>query len=255
MKRAKRVKRTEIDKLQRALEANGRAQQEGPKRKKWTEHDLKSIKPITPNQEEMFHEWFNGQNICAHGVAGSGKTFLALYLAFISVIEKQEQHKIIIVRSAVQVRTIGHLPGTIDEKLEVYEMPYRDICTELFGRKSTYDDMKDANIIEFMPTSFIRGLTWDNAIIIIDEINNLTWHEIDSVITRTGQNSRIIAAGDIKQTDLEPRKDGTNMCGVYSFLKTIKNMKEFSTIHFTIHDIVRSQLVKSWIIASQDIIV
>ena len=114
----------------------------------------------------MFHAWFQGDHICAHGSAGTGKTFLALYLAFLEILETQNQNRIILVRSAVPTREVGHLPGTLEEKTALYELPYHDICWELFGRKTTYQDMKDAGVIEFMTTSFIRGLTWDNAIVI-----------------------------------------------------------------------------------------
>ena len=145
---------------------NHKAIQEGPKRKTWSTHDLKSIKPLTPTQDEMFHAWFQGDHICAHGSAGTGKTFLALYLAFLEILETQNQNRIILVRSAVPTREVGHLPGTLEEKTALYELPYHDICWELFGRKTTYQDMKDAGVIEFMTTSFIRGLTWDNAIVI-----------------------------------------------------------------------------------------
>jgi phosphate starvation-inducible protein PhoH len=197
----------------------------------------------------MFHAWFNGLNICTHGSAGTGKTFLAMYLAFSSVIDRRDQNRIIIVRSAVPTREIGFLPGTLEEKSALYELPYVDICHELIGRASTYENMKDAGVIEFMTTSFIRGLTWDNAVVVVDEAQNMTFHEIDSIMTRLGHNTRIIVNGDIKQTDLEGKKNG--VCGMGQFMNIIKNMKEFTTVQYTVHDIVRSDLVKSWIKASE----
>lgn len=230
---------------------NQQAIQEGPKRKKWSIHDLKSIKPLTPTQDEMFHAWFQGDNICAHGSAGTGKTFLALYLAFLEVLERKQQTKIILIRSAVPTREVGHLPGTLEEKTALYELPYHDICWELIGRKSTYQDMKDAGVIEFMTTSFIRGLTWDNAIVIVEEGENMTFHEIDSIMTRIGENSRVIFTGDLVQTDLDGRRNG--VCGMKQFLDVVDNIEGFASIKFDTSDIVRSNFVKSWIIASQQV--
>jgi len=229
---------------------NHKATLEGPKRKKWNTQDLKNIKPLTPTQDEMFHAWFQGDNICAHGSAGTGKTFLALYLALLEILETRDQSKIILIRSAVPTREIGHLPGTLEEKTALYELPYHDICWELVGRKSTYQDMKDAGLIEFMTTSFIRGLTWDNAIVIVDEGENMTFHEINSIMTRLGENSRVIFTGDIIQTDLDGRRNGT--CGMKQFLDVIDNMREFSLVEFSVSDIVRSNFVKAWITATQE---
>lgn len=254
-KRAKRSnnKNAELEHLSLALTLNGRAMEDGPKRKHWSAHDIKHITPLTATQEDMFHSWFNGYNICAHGSAGTGKTFLALYLAMHSLLDRREQNRIIIVRSAVATRDVGFLPGTLEEKTALYELPYHDIMWELIGRASTYQDMKDANIIEFMTTSFIRGLTWDNAIVIMDEAQNMTFHELDSVMTRLGENSRIIVTGDIRQTDLDGKKNGAS-CGMGNFVKVVEGMKEFSTLHFTVNDIVRSSIVKSWIMASEAIL-
>ena len=182
--------------------------------------------------------------------AGTGKTFLALYLAINEVLEKRQQ-KVIIVRSAVPTRDIGFLPGTLEEKVSLYEKPYRDIMWELVGRPSTYQDMKDAGVIEFETTSFIRGLTWDNAIVIIDEGENMTYHETDSIMTRLGENTRFIFTGDVKQTDLDGKRNGA--CGIETALKVYDNMKEVELVQFNKFDIVRGDLVKSWIIAAEEI--
>lgn len=242
--------KAELETLSLALVHNGKAMEEGNKRKNWSKHDIKKVQPLTPTQDDMFHAWYNHKHICAHGSAGTGKTFLALYLAINEIIEKR-QHRIIIVRSAVPTREIGYLPGTLEEKTAQYELPYHDIMWELVGRHSTYQDMKDAGLIEFMSTSFIRGLTWDNAIIVVDEGENMTMHEIDSIMTRVGENSRIVFTGDIKQTDLDGKKNGVS--GMALALKVFNNMKEFETIAFTKDDIVRSEFVKAWIVASEDI--
>jgi phosphate starvation-inducible protein PhoH len=228
--------------LQQALEANGAAQHDGPKRKHWNAKDLKLIKPITSTQEDLYHAWYNGKHIVAHGVAGSGKTFVSLYLAFQAVLEQNTQKKIIIVRSAVPTRDLGFLPGDLEEKIALYETPYHDMCYELFEKPSTYDDMKDAGLIQFMPTSFIRGLTWDNAVIIIDEFQNMNWMEFDSVITRVGENSRVFVCGDhLYQRDLKEKSCVSNV------LDVCKNLKDWATIEFSVNDIVRSGFVKNWI--------
>ncbi len=182
---------------------NTRAMEEGPIKKKWSEHDLTCVKPLTPTQEDMFHAFFNGQHICAHGSAGTGKTFLALYLAFREIFDKRyEPDHIIIVRSNVATREVGHLPGTLDEKMSEFERPYRDMCHELFGRFTTYDDMKSSGLISFMPTSFVRGLTWNNAVVLVEEGQNLNFHEINSIMTRVGINTKVIFTADKVQTDL-----------------------------------------------------
>ena len=240
-------RKAELDNLEMALCLNGMAQQEGPKRKTWSMHDLKTIKPLTPTQEDFFHAWINGDNICAHGSAGTGKTFLAFYLALEEVLARRHQ-KIIIVRSAVATREVGHLPGTLEEKLMKYEEPYQNILWELIGRPSTYQDMKDSGYIEFHSTSFLRGLTWDNAVVIVDEAENFTFHEIDNVMTRLGENTRIIFTGDTRQTDL----DGSRKLGEEGLTKAKEvfcSMDSFSCIEFIEHDIVRGPLVKSWIMA------
>lgn len=249
---AKKRSRSRSERIELDLVVNNqRAMSEGPKPKKWSSHDLKRIKPLTPTQEDMFKAWFQGDNVVAHGSAGTGKTFLAMYLALYEQLERREQQKIIVVRSAVPTREVGHLPGTLEEKTALYELPYHDICHELIGRRSTYQDMKDAGLIEFMTTSFIRGLTWDNAIIIVEEGENMTFHEIDSVMTRVGENSRVIFTGDLVQTDLDgSRKNGA--CGMGRFLNVVDRMDAFASIKFTPDDIVRSHFVKSWIVASQE---
>jgi len=250
MARKRRDKRQEdINGLGLALVQNGRAMEDGRKIKNWTKHDIKAIKPLTPTQEEAFQSWYNDNHLCLHGSAGTGKTFIGLYLALNEVLAKR-QSKIIILRSAVATRDVGFLPGTLEEKMAQYETPYQDILAELFGKNSTYTDMKDAGLIEFMSTSFIRGLTWDNVIVVVDEGENMTFHEIDSAMTRLGENSRIIFTGDILQTDLDGKKHGVS--GMSDALNVFKNISDFDCVKFTVHDIVRSNFVKTWITATED---
>lgn len=234
--------------LEQLVANNFRAIQEGPKKKKWSSHDLKCIKPLTAAQGDLFHAFFQGNHICAYGSAGSGKTFLGMYLALNEVLQGNQQ-QIIIVRSAVTTRDLGFMPGDLNEKMALYEAPYKDICAELVGRASTYADMKEAGVISFMATSYIRGLTWDNAIILVEEGQNMSAHEINSIMTRVGQNTRVIFTGDLIQTDL--RKNSRDVSGMAGFLNIIARMDGFEAVEFTVHDIVRSEFVKSWIIASE----
>jgi phosphate starvation-inducible protein PhoH len=234
--------------LTQALYLNGKAVQEGPRRKHWSRHDLKHIRPLTPTQEEMFQDFFNGNNIVAHGSAGTGKSYIALFLALNEYLKVDSTiERIIIVRSAVPTREIGFLPGTLTEKVALYELPYKDIFADLMGRYSTYEDMKEAGIVQFCTTSFIRGLTWDNTIVVVDEAQNMTWGEFDSIITRLGENSRFIICGDHShQCDL--KKGEREMSCFGNLLKLAGKLPNVSALLFTPNDIVRSTFVKQWIV-------
>jgi len=244
-RKRKTVAHNNVVELTQALYLNGRAIQEGPKRKTWSRHDLKHIRPLTPTQEEMFQDFMNGNNIVAHGSAGTGKSYIALFLALNEYLKHDSTYeRIIIVRSAVPTRELGFLPGTLTEKVALYELPYKDIFADLMGRFSTYEDMKEANIVQFCTTSFIRGLTWDNTLVVVDEAQNMTWGEFDSIITRLGDNSRFIICGDHgHQCDL---KKGEQSC-FGNLLKLASKLPNVSPILFTPNDIVRSSFVKSWI--------
>lgn len=229
---------------------NGVAVKEGPKKKTFSLHDLKDVRPMNETQREFFVSYISGNHVIGNGSAGTGKSFISLYLALSDILDNEkEQEKIIIVRSAVPSREIGHLPGDMKEKMAVYEEPYKDIIANLMRRASAYDDMKDAGKIEFMPTSFVRGLTWDNCVVVIDEAQNMTLQEIHSVITRVGKNTKVVICGDIGQNDLVVRK--SDVTGFLEVLKIAERMQEFDVINFTENDIVRSAFVKSWIIAKQ----
>lgn len=230
---------------------NSAAVKDGPKKKTFHLKDLKPIKPMNETQREFFVSYLSGNHVIGNGSAGTGKSFISLYLALNDILDNEkEQNKIIIVRSAVPSREIGHLPGDIKEKMAVYEEPYKDIVGNLMGRASSYEDMKDAGKIEFMPTSFVRGLTWDNCVVVLDEAQSCTFHEINSVITRLGKNSRLIVCGDIAQNDLLVRKNDTT--GFDRMLAVASKMKEFDIITFTRNDICRSAFVKAWICATED---
>jgi len=211
--------------------------------------DMKTFQPLTENQNKFFQAYKQGDYFIAlHGVAGTGKTFSALYKAIEEVLDRNNNfEKIIVVRSAVQSREIGHLPGTIDEKMDIYQQPYRQICETLFGRKDAWDRLEEQGHIEFISTSFIRGMSFDNAIIIVDEMQNMTFEEIDTVMTRVGNQSKIIWCGDYRQTDLNKRKN--DVSGLLKFFDIAYHMGAFTRIEFTPDDIVRSSLVKDYILA------
>lgn len=221
------------------------------KRKRWTLHDLTSIKAKTYNQGSFLEGWFSGNHVCAHGSAGTGKTFLACYAALATMLDGREGiQKIKIIRNAVATRDVGHLPGTLEEKQAVYETPYRDIFTELLGRSASYQDMKDAGKVEFALTSHVRGNTWDDTVVIIDEAQNLSFHEIDSVMTRLGDNSRVIIIGDTRQSDLRRRNDEKE--GLSRAIAVMDRVGHTTMVQFNSDDIVRGGFVKAWIKAVED---
>lgn len=248
----KNHQRQTIEFLEKTVSENNKAMIEGPRRKHWTIHDLRSIRPLTPAQEDMFRSFFDGKQICAYGSAGTGKSYIAVWLALNELLrENAKQNRLIIVRSAVPTREQGFLPGTQEEKEMPYERPYRDIFADIVGKTTTYDDMKAAGLVEFTTTSNIRGITWNNAIVITDEVQNMNFQEINSVMTRIGKGTRVITLGDIAQNDLNKRKNDET--GMNRFLAVAQMMGEFEMVLFQKHDIVRSNFCKSWIIACEEV--
>ena len=198
---------------------------------------LKEIEPLTKSQVAVFDSY---KNLMSHGCAGTGKTFISLYLA-LDDLQKEEYSRIVLVRSAVPTREMGFLPGTEDEKSKVYEAPYVSIMQELFSRgDNPYGQLKQKGVINFLTTSYIRGTTFNDSVIIVDECQNMTFHELDSIITRVGKNCRIIFCGDFFQSDLKSS-------GLKDFMKIIKGMYEFDFVEFGIPDIVRSDFVRSYL--------
>lgn len=212
---------------------------------------MREIRPMTNTQSDMFDSYKEGYNIAAVGSAGTGKTMCAMYLALNDVLKKGGYEKVIIVRSAVQTREQGFMPGSKAEKEALYSVPYSDIVNDLFSRKDAYKILEGKGMIEFMTSSFVRGLTFDNAIIIVDECQSMTYHELDTIITRVGEGSKIVFCGDTRQNDLEISRNRSDVSGLAKFLNVISRIKSFETIKFTSADIVRSGLVKEYILAKE----
>ena len=224
------------------------------KRKKPVNADyLVNIDPITDNQKALFDSYKAGKHIIAYGSAGTGKTFVTLYNALKDVLdEKTPYEKIYIVRSLVSTREIGFLPGDHEDKSDIYQVPYKHMVKYMFQMSSDadfdmlYGNLRAQDTIKFWSTSFLRGTTLDNAIVIVDEYQNLNFHELDSIITRIGEDSKIYFCGDATQTDLQKTNERN---GIVDFMKIIRSMPSFDLIEFGIDDIVRSGLVKEYLIA------
>ena len=218
---------------------------------------LLDIEPITDNQKKLFDSYADGKHLVAYGTAGTGKTFISLYNALADVLDETTPYeRIYLVRSLVSTREIGFLPGDHEDKADIYQIPYKNMVKYMFQMPTDadfemlYGNLKAQESIKFWSTSFIRGTTLDNAIVIVDEFQNLNFHELDSIITRIGENSRIIFCGDASQTDLVKTNDRN---GIHDFLNILRKMPSFDIIEFGINDIVRSGLVKEYIIAKLDI--
>jgi phosphate starvation-inducible protein PhoH len=208
---------------------------------------LKDVQPLTDNQRLTFDYYDTGKNLLLHGIAGTGKSFLSIYLSLRSILSDQCRYKkLVIVRSVVPTRDMGFLPGNNKEKAKVYEAPYQAIFNELFDRGDAYEFLKNKNLVDFISTSFIRGITLNDCIIVVDEIANMTLHELDSVITRVGKNCKIIFCGDFRQSDFTKEHERN---GLKDFMRIINKMDSFEFVDFDENDIVRSRMVKEYIIA------
>jgi predicted ribonuclease YlaK len=211
--------------------------------------DLAQVEPLTENQVKAFKAYENEYSLVLAGSAGTGKTFMALLMALEDVLDRETPYeKLVIVRSIVPTRDIGFLPGNEDEKKDAYTGPYRSICAELFGAADAWDKLVTTGQIEFLSTSFIRGMTLSNCVIVIDEMQNLNFHELDSVITRVGQDTRFIMCGDYYQSDFQKEYDKN---GILKFLEIVERLKKFKTIEFGWEDIVRSDFVRDYIMTKE----
>ena len=227
------------------------------KRKKPLSADyLIDIDPLTENQKRLFESYDNGKHLIAYGCAGTGKTFCLLYNALRDVLDERSPYeKVYIVRSLVPTREIGFLPGSHEDKADIYQIPYKNMVKYMFQMPSDadfemlYGNLKSQETIKFWSTSFIRGTTLDNCIVIVDEFSNLNFHELDSIITRVGENCKIMFSGDATQSDLVKTNERN---GIVDFMTVLRKMPSFDIIEFGVDDIVRSGLVKEYIIAKMD---
>ena len=217
---------------------------------------LVEIDPLTDNQKRLFDSYKEGKHLVAYGCAGTGKTFISLYNAINEVLnERSPFERIYLVRSLVATREIGFLPGTYDDKSDIYQIPYKNMVKYMFQMPSDadfemlYGNLKSQETIKFWSTSFLRGTTLDNAIVIVDEFQNCTMHELDSIITRIGENSKIIFCGDATQSDLQKTNDRN---GIVDFMSILRKMPSFDIIEFGVDDIVRSGIVKEYIVAKME---
>ena len=222
------------------------------KNKEINHTNLVTVKSITDNQKVVFDSWKRGKNQFLFGAAGTGKTFISLYLALRDVLDlKKPYDKVVLVRSLIPTREIGFLPGDEEDKAALYQVPYQNMVRFMFEApneqafNSLYDRLKGQGTLFFLSTSFLRGLTFDNTIIIVDECQNLNFHELDTIITRVGQDSKIVFCGDFDQTDLLKQNEKN---GLHSFLRILEEMDEFNCTEFTLGDIVRSGFVRSYLI-------
>ena len=213
---------------------------------------LTEIKPLTDNQKLVFDAYEENKNLFLYGCAGTGKTFIAMYLALKEILSnKTPYEKLYVVRSLVPTREIGFLPGDHEDKAHLYQIPYQNMVKYMFKMpddpafEMLYDNLKAQETISFWSTSFLRGTTLDNAIVIVDECQNLNFHELDSIMTRVGKDSKIIFAGDVAQTDLVKTNEKN---GILDFMKILQIMDEFACLEFDVNDIVRSGLIRNYII-------
>ena len=228
------------------------------KRKKPINSDfLRDIEPLTDNQKVLFDAYDAGKNVVAYGAAGTGKTFITLYNALCDVLDPTTPYeKIYLVRSLVATREIGFLPGDHEDKSSLYQIPYKNMVKYMFEMPTDsdfemlYGNLKNQGTISFWSTSFIRGTTLDNCIIIVDEFQNLNFHELDSIITRIGENSKIMFCGDATQSDLTKTAEKN---GIADFMRILRTMPSMDIIEFGVEDIVRSGLCKEYLVAKMDL--
>tara|TARA_B100000902_G_scaffold397634_1_gene462026 strand:+ start:4828 stop:5580 length:753 start_codon:yes stop_codon:yes gene_type:complete len=232
---------------------NGMSAKQMKRRKPINSDMLVAIEPLTPAQEKVYADWESDKNLFMFGAAGTGKTFIALYLALREVLKEESPYdKVYVVRSLVSTREIGFLPGDHEDKSSLYQIPYKNMVKFMFEMpddnsfEMLYGNLKTQETISFWSTSFIRGTTFDRAIIIVDECQNLNFHELDSIITRVGEDCKIIFAGDVQQTDLVKANEKN---GILDFMSILRLMDEFGMTEFGVDDIVRSGLIKSYLIS------
>jgi phosphate starvation-inducible protein PhoH and related proteins len=216
-----------------------------PRQKKHFE--LRKISPLTVKQQKVFDAYENGKYLMLHGYPGTGKTFLCLYLGLKEILTAGSEafDRIVVIRSVVPSREVGYLPGDIKEKIKIFEEPYKEICDYLFSQGNGYDILKQKGLIEFTTTSYLRGMTFDRTIVIVDEIQNMTFQELDTIMTRLGPDTRISFCGDYRQSDFQEDKDKE---GLMKFIRILEKIEAVEHIEFGVHEIVRSGIIKEYLI-------
>ena len=232
---------------------NGMSAKQKKRRKPINSDMLVNIEPLTPAQEKVFEHWNNDKNLFMYGAAGTGKTFVALYLALKEVLKDDSPFdKVYLVRSLVATREIGFLPGDHEDKSSLYQIPYKNMVKYMFEMpddnsfEMLYGNLKAQETVSFWSTSFLRGTTLDRSIVIVDECQNLNFHELDSIITRVGEDTKIIFCGDVQQSDLVKANEKN---GVLDFMSILRIMDEFGMVEFGVEDIVRSGLIRSYLVS------
>ncbi len=210
---------------------------------------LHPVEPLTDNQRKAYRAWSAGKHLMLHGVAGTGKTLVSLYLA-LKELETGYHDRVVLIRSAVPTRDQGFLPGSLKEKSQIYELPFSSACADIYHRGDAYGILKGRGTIEFITTSYVRGITLNDCVVIVDEVQNMKFHEIASVVTRIGQNSRLVVLGDFRQSDLV-RSDERR--GIGDFLKVVDRMGTFELVEFGYDDILRSDMVREFLIARDEL--
>lgn len=220
------------------------------KKKNSNNLSIELFQPLNEVQRDVLESYSEGYQLMLHGTAGTGKTYCALNLALNDVINERKRSKVVVIRSAVPSRDMGFAPGSIEEKAKLFEGPYSQISNAIFKRGDAYSILKTKGILDFLTTSYIRGKTFNNCFIVVDEIQNMNFEELNTIITRIGKNCKIIFCGDTNQTDLNKKYDKS---GLSKFFEIIEDMESFDIIEFTALDIVRSGLVKEYILAKENL--
>lgn len=208
---------------------------------------MRKISPLNEAQRQMMEAFYSGSHIVAEGSAGTGKSYVGMFLALGELLDNTVS-SVKIVRSAVPTRDVGFLPGSLEEKIAIYELPYKDIVNELLQSGTAYEVLSKKGVLDFMTTSYLRGLTFRDCVIVIDEFQNMSKAEVFTILTRVGENCRVILCGDTKQKDLSPAQSG------FDYLTALakKLPKYIDVVHFTANDIVRSEFVKAVIVAEEE---
>lgn len=205
---------------------------------------LLDLEPLNDSQARVFDSFEDGKNLVLSGSAGTGKTLISMFLG-LEAVQERLFSRLVVVRSAVASRDIGFMPGNLAEKVSLYEAPYHAICSELYGRGDAYSVLKQEGIVEFLTTSYVRGITLRDSVVVLDEVQNLKTSEIDSIMTRVGESSRVVVIGDCRQTDLVRPEERR---GIHDFISIAREMSCFDVVDFSHKDIVRSEFVREYLI-------